>query len=125
MAKYPNKPNLPAVVKPTQQTVQPNQLVKATGLVKVPRPSVPYGACAVYEDSPRYKFGFGVASATSGRIYKISFDTADGALYWKCSCPSCITRGYCKHLTACGLKGRADMSRAEGLAFAKRHGIIQ
>lgn len=103
---------------------QPNQLAKTTGLVKAARPVPPSSAVAVYDDTDRYKFGFGVASASSGRIYKISFDAAGGALYWKCSCPGNITHGRCKHLKACGLMGRADMNRADGLAFAKRHGLL-
>ena len=59
-----------------------------------------------FPDSDRYKGGFGVRSSSSDKIYKISFDTAPGALYWKCSCVGGIRWGQCKHLTACGLKGR-------------------
>ncbi len=81
-------------------------------------------AVQTFPDDERYKFGFGVASESSGRIYKISFDAAPGALYWRCSCPSGIARGRCKHLDACGLKGRADMQRAEGVSFAKKHGLL-
>lgn len=119
MAKYPNKPNLPAVVKPTQ-AVQPNQVVKAAGLVKAPRPPTPPGAVATYDDSPRYKFGFGVASASSGRIYKISFDVS--RLCWMCSCPGCIGhQKTCKHLKACGLQGPDGPKQ---IAFAKKHGFL-
>lgn len=57
-----------------------------------------------YPDSDRYKGGFGVRSESSNRIYKISFDTAQGC--WVCSCPGNITHGNCKHLDASGLKGR-------------------
>jgi len=82
------------------------------------------GIVETYPDSDRYKFGFAVASESSGRKYKISFDAAPGCLYWKCSCPGCIGRkGHptCKHLRACGLMG-GDGGRQ--LDFAKRHGFI-
>jgi hypothetical protein len=65
----------------------------------------PAYAVKVYPDSVRYKGGFGVRSASSDRIYKISFDTALSA--WVCSCPGNISRGKCKHLEAAGLRGRA------------------
>lgn len=103
---------------------KPNQLAKTSAIVKAPRPQAPPGAIETYADTDRYKFGFAVASQTSTRKYKISFDAAPGALYWKCSCPGCISKGRCKHLQACGLKGRADMPRKDGLEFAKKHGFI-
>jgi len=91
-----------------------------TGIVKVQRPTPPRNAVAVYDDSPRYKFGFGVASQSSGRIYKISFDVA--RLCWTCSCPGCIGhQKTCKHLQACGLKG-PDCGKQ--LDFAKKHGFL-
>lgn len=70
-----------------------------TALAQVQR-----GAVVTYPDSQRYRGGFGVRSASSNRIYKISFDMA--GLYWVCSCAGCIRHGQCKHLTAAGLKGR-------------------
>ena len=93
-----------------------------TSLVKVSRPTPPPGAVAVYDDSARYKFGFGVASQSSGRIYKISFDAAPGCLYWKCSCPGCISHGDCKHLRACGLNGK---NGGKQIDFAKKHGFLR
>lgn len=97
------------------------QLAKTSAIVKSPRPTPPSSAVAVYPDDARYKFGFGVASQSSGRIYKISFDAAPGALYWKCSCPGCITHGQCKHLDACGLQGR---KYGKQIGFAKKHGFL-
>ena len=104
---------------------KPNHIQRTSALVKVSAPKPPPNAIQTYQDAPRARFGFGVASSSSGRIYKISFDDAPGALYWRCSCPAGISRGYCKHLRARGLKGRADMSRQEGLDFAKKHGLLQ
>lgn len=103
---------------------KPNHIQRTSAIVKVQAPKPPPNAIQTYQDAPRARFGFGVASQSSGRIYKISFDDAPGALYWRCSCPAGISRGYCKHLRACGLKGRADMPKAEGLAFAKKHGLL-
>lgn len=99
-----------------------NDLAKKNSIVKASRPATPSGAIAVYADSERYKFGFGVASESSGRVYKISFDAALGSLCWVCSCPGCIRTGQCKHLTACGLKGRAH---GKQLDFAKKHGFLK
>lgn len=99
-----------------------NPIAKQTGLVKVPRPAPPPSAIAVYDDGPRYKFGFGVASQSSGRIYKISFDAAPGACWWCCSCPGCIRYGDCKHLRACGLAGRAA---GRNVLFARKHGFLK
>lgn len=61
-------------------------------------------AVTTFPDSDRYKMGFGVKSASSDSIYKVSFDMSMGC--WKCSCMGCIRHGQCKHLNACGLKGR-------------------
>jgi hypothetical protein len=97
------------------------QIQRKAAIVKVPRPQAPGNAVTTYPDSDRYKFGFGVASSSSTRIYKISFDAASGALYWTCSCPGCITHGDCKHLRACGLRGRRY---GKQLDFAKKHGFI-
>lgn len=107
-------------VQPPQQIQK--QIVRAPALVKPARPAPPPGAVASYPDDDRYKFGFGVASQSSGRIYKISFDSAPGALYWKCSCPGCISHGDCKHLQACGLRGRRY---GKQLDFAKKYGFLK
>ncbi len=66
----------------------------------------PRHAVRLYPDSERYKGGFAIRSETSDRVYKISFDAAHGAMWWTCSCTGNIIYGQCKHLTACGLKGR-------------------
>lgn len=72
-------------------------------------------------NTPRYKCRFDVRSASSNRIYRISYDAADGAGYWTCSCPGCITHGQCKHLTEMGLRGRKfgkhQLSRQEVAAL--------
>jgi hypothetical protein len=70
-----------------------------TSLIKPPS-----NALEIFPDSDRYKCIFTIASASSGRVYKVSFDTAQGA--WVCSCPGCIRHGQCKHLDAMGRKGR-------------------
>ena len=57
-------------------------------------------------DDGRYKCRFEIRSGTSDRVYRISFDAAPGAGYWKCSCMGNIRHGKCKHLTAMGLPGR-------------------
>lgn len=54
----------------------------------------------------RAMFGYMVTSASGTRQYKISFDAAKGAMYWRCSCPGCCAHGQCKHLDAAKLKGR-------------------
>ena len=59
-------------------------------------------------DDARYKSKFEVVSESSGRVYRISYDSAPGAGYWVCSCPGYLTRGKCKHLSAAGLRGRAE-----------------
>jgi hypothetical protein len=66
----------------------------------------PPGALERLPDTDRYKCRFKVRSQSSNQLYLISFDAAPGALCWKCSCPGCVAHGQCKHLTACGLKGR-------------------
>ena len=91
-----------------------------TAIIKAPSHAI-----EVLPDSDRYKCRFKVCSESSDRLYLISFDAADGAGYWVCSCPGCITRGQCKHLTAAGLKGRAfgqdrETLRKLGLAKSKR-----
>jgi hypothetical protein len=64
-------------------------------------------AIAVHGDDERYKCRFDVPGST-GDIHRISFDSAPGAGYWKCSCRGCIRHGHCKHLTSCGLPGRSS-----------------
>jgi hypothetical protein len=98
------------------------QIQKSSAIVKVPRPKPPGNSVMEFPDSDRYKFGFGVASSSSKRIYKISFDTAPGAMYWVCSCPGAISHGDCKHLSSCGLRGRKFGAQ---LDFAKKHGFLK
>mgnify|MGYP007040086188 CR=1 FL=1 len=64
-------------------------------------------AVELLPDSDRYKVRFKVRSSSSNQLYLISYDNAPGAQYWTCSCRGNIRHGQCKHLTACGLKGRA------------------
>ena len=99
-----------------------NSIQKTNGIVKSNRPIVPHNAIAVYDDTERFKFGFGIASQSGSKIYKISFDAASGALFWRCSCPGCCRFGQCKHLDACGLRGWKD--RKPQIEFAKKHGLI-
>lgn len=66
----------------------------------------PAGALQVFPDTERYKCRFTVGSSSSSRVYMISFDAAPNAGYWTCSCPGGISHGQCKHLDACGLRGR-------------------
>ena len=63
-------------------------------------------AVEVLPDSDRYKVRFKVRSASSNRLYMVSYDNAPGAQYWTCSCRGNIRHGQCKHLTAAGLRGR-------------------
>lgn len=67
----------------------------------------------------RYVGGFLVPSSDGTRNYKICFDLA--ALCWSCSCPGAISHGQCKHLSACGLKGRKF---GKNLTEAKKYGFI-
>jgi len=67
---------------------------------------IPPTAVEVLPDTDRYKVRFKVRSASSNSLYLISYDAAPGAQYWTCSCRGNIAHGQCKHLTACGLKGR-------------------
>lgn len=64
-------------------------------------------AVEVLPDSDRYKVRFKVRSQSSNQLYLVSYDNAPGAQYWTCSCRGNIRHGQCKHLSACGLKGRA------------------
>ncbi len=73
-------------------------------------------ALQVLPDDTRYKCRFDIRSETSNRIYRISFDSSPGALYWKCSCPGYIRHGHCKHLRAMGLPGRSDGASQEWAA---------
>ena len=67
---------------------------------------IPSTAVEHLPDSDRYKVRFKVRSETSNQLYMISYDSAPGAQYWVCNCRGNMRHGQCKHLTACGLKGR-------------------
>lgn len=62
-------------------------------------------ALKVHPDDSRYKCRFDIPGST-GDVHRISFDSAPGAGYWKCSCRGNIRHGKCKHLDAMGLPGR-------------------
>ncbi len=66
----------------------------------------PRTAVESFPDTERYKMRFNIRSESSNALYRVSFDAADGAGYWTCSCPGNIRHGQCKHLTAMGLQGR-------------------
>ena len=66
----------------------------------------PSNALAVLPDTDRYKCRFEIRSASSNRVYRVSFDAAEGAGYWVCSCRGNVSHGQCKHLTAMGRQGR-------------------
>ena len=66
----------------------------------------PSNAVEIYPDSHRFKCGYAVKSASSNKLYKISFDAAPGAGYFVCSCAGACIHGDCKHLRAAGLRGR-------------------
>lgn len=80
-------------------------------------PSVRQAAIAVHPDDERYKCRFDIRSESSNRVYRISFDSAPGALCWKCACPGGIAHGDCKHLRALGLPGR---KYGKSLEWAKK-----
>jgi hypothetical protein len=67
---------------------------------------LPSTAVEVLPDGPRYKCRFKVRSSSSNQLYLISYDDAQGAGYWTCSCRGNIRHGSCKHLEAAGLQGR-------------------
>jgi len=77
-------------------------------------------AIQVLPDDTRYKCRFDIRSSSSNRIYRISFDSAAGALCWKCSCPGCIRFGDCKHLKAMNLPGR---KYGKSVEWARRFAI--
>ena len=64
------------------------------------------GIVAKLPDGPRFKDRFDFVSSRSGRVYRISRDTARKDGSWTCSCGSSVYRGYCRHLAELGLKGR-------------------
>lgn len=68
----------------------------------------PKYAVRVLPDDTRYKCRFDIRSESSSSVYRISFDSAPGALWWSCSCRGNISHGHCKHLRAAGLRGRKD-----------------
>lgn len=72
-----------------------------------------------FPDTERYKGGFALRSESSNRLYKVSFDNAPKAKYWVCSCPGNIAHGECKHLRACGLRGRRG---GQNLLEAQKYG---
>lgn len=72
-------------------------------------------------DTERYKMRFTIGSASSNRVYMVSYDAAPNAMYWTCSCRGNISHGQCKHLTAMGLNGRRF---GKNLADAKKYGLI-
>ena len=67
-------------------------------------PALPRGFTKVVPDDDRYKNKFQVNSASSNRVYRISWDSAAGAGWWMCSCRGCLVHGECKHLTSIGLR---------------------
>lgn len=85
-------------------------------------PAAKQAAIDVLPDSDRYKCRFTIRSGSSNRVYMVSFDSAPGAMYWKCSCPGCIAHGHCKHLRAMGLPGR---SSGRSLEWARKLQLIR
>lgn len=79
----------------------------------------PDSAVVKYPDTDRYKGGFAVRSQSSNNLYKMSYDTAQQC--WVCSCPGNIRHGQCKHLDACGLKGR---KYGKNLLEGQRYGFL-
>ena len=69
----------------------------------VPKPPT---AIETFPDTERYRCRFNVRSSSSNFLHRISFDAAQGACYWTCSCRGNILYGSCKHLEGLGLKGR-------------------
>lgn len=67
-------------------------------------PAIPRGFTKIEPDDGRFKNKFHVNSATSTRIYRISYDAAPGSGWWMCACMGCIRHGTCKHLQAIGLR---------------------
>jgi hypothetical protein len=67
---------------------------------------IPSNAVEILPDTDRFKYRYSIKSASSDKLYRISYDNAPGAGYWTCSCPGNIRHGSCKHLEAAGLKGR-------------------
>jgi hypothetical protein len=67
-------------------------------------PAMPRGFVKIEPDDSRYKNKFHVNSATSDRVYRISYDSAPGAGWYICSCPcGLIGKQNCKHLKAIGI----------------------
>lgn len=62
-----------------------------------------------HPDTPRYKHRFTINSETSNSKYMISYDSAQEAGYWTCSCRGNIRHGGCKHLNSLGLMTRKDV----------------
>ena len=72
-----------------------------------------------FNGKARYVGGFLVPSTDGSRYYKICFDCAQ--ICWVCDCRGAISHGQCKHLTACGLKGRRY---GKNIADAKKYGFL-
>jgi hypothetical protein len=80
-------------------------------------PAANRNAIAILPDSDRYKCRFDIRSESSDSIYRVSFDAAPGAMYFKCSCRGYIRHGKCKHLDAMGLPGR---SHGKSIEWARK-----
>jgi len=63
-------------------------------------------AVEILPDTERYKCRIKVRSASSNSLYMVSYDAAENAKCWTCSCRGNIAHGHCKHLSALGVKGR-------------------
>jgi hypothetical protein len=82
-------------------------------------PALPRGVARVEPDGPRYKSIFQVKSASSNRLYRISFDSAVGA--WVCSCPGQIAHLSCKHLESTGLHPTRKEIKGKGVTGAPNY----
>lgn len=94
---------------------------KQQGIVKFTPPPGSSGTedTGKFNGGFRYKGGFLIPSSNGSRYYKICYDVA--IMAWTCSCPGAISTGQCKHLTACGLKGR---KYGQNLADGKKYGFL-
>ncbi len=60
-------------------------------------------------DTERYKHRFKINSSSSDSVYLVSYDSAQNAGYWTCSCRGNIRHGNCKHLKSMNLISRQDI----------------